>query len=156
MQSRWQTTQDTRGDLQTDSATCWERAYVVRSHESAPWSLGCEDACGLCLRITVHCAEPANPWLIYHASELWPQPGCGKQPLTAMLKLSLCLLLFYYSLSPPGVGSASQPCGASCPAEQKLLGAPLMPSCPDAHSPTRHCESEEETCMFPQTTVPTL
>lgn len=156
MQSRQQVTQDTKGDLQTDSATCWERAYVVRSYESAPWNLGCEVASGLCLRITVHCAEPANPWLIYHASELQPQPACGKQPLTATLKLSLCLPLFYYSQSPLRVGSASQSCGASCPAEQKLMGAPLIPSCSDAHSPTNHCELEEETCLFPQTTVPTL
>lgn len=131
MQSRWQISQDNRSDLQTDSATCWERAYVVRSHESTLWSLGCEDACGLCLRIISHCAEPANPWLIYHASKIWPQPGYRNQALTVTLKLSLCLLLFYYSQSPQ-----SRICFTALwnklPGRAKALGCPLealVPRC---------------------------
>lgn len=71
--------------FKTDSVTCWERAYVVRSHESTLWSLGCETACGLCIRITVHCAEPANPWLIHHASELLDSDAETQLMLTAVL-----------------------------------------------------------------------
>lgn len=35
--------------------------------QSALWS-GCADACGLCIRITVHCAEPTSLSLVSRAS----------------------------------------------------------------------------------------
>lgn len=100
-------------------------------NQSALWS-GCADACGLCIRITVHCAEPASLSLVFRASGQITvrapalarlQEACLDCEVEVRLIL-LLLLLFPKSPESRLCLSAGQRRG--------LWGAPLMPSYPDA------------------------
>lgn len=84
---KWQTAQDSGGDLQAGSAACWERAWVVRSHESIHCGVGVQTPMDFVsgLQCIVQ-SQPASPLSIVHQvkllSEPQPWPGCRKRALT--------------------------------------------------------------------------
>lgn len=96
----WRITQDSRGDLQTGSATCWERELVLSDPMHQSCGVGVKmpvDFVSGLQRIVQNQPTPCSSIMhqVKLLSELQLWPGCRKHALTVKLKLSLVLLFLF-------------------------------------------------------------